>query len=256
MTDHIDTSLLESAVLSPDALGKESLARIRGHLDGRALCREQFESLSRMYQVVEDELKVPPTERDRHAADRILPRGLVKRTPEERIIEAYADVVEPYRRPIAKRFFRSIRLHPYQSSGAFLVAGAALALLYTILIPAKDKNPTYAEIKNYVLYAYNKEAKSFGKRGSRVCRIGHPGMRLIANGAFRCGACQSKTSTVNILMKSCSLDLLLRANSRMILSIASRETGIYAGKPGSVRWFRPVNRKQHIMPDRESLISL
>lgn len=165
MTDHIDTSLLESAILSPDALGKESLARIRGHLDGCALCREQFESLSRMYQVVGDELKGPPTERDRHAADRILPRGLVKRTPEERIIEAYADVVEPYRRPIAKRFFRSIRLHPYQSSGAFLVAGAALALLYTILIPAKDKNPTYAEIKNYVLYAYNKEAEVIWKKG-------------------------------------------------------------------------------------------
>jgi len=59
MTDHIDTSLLESAILSPDALGKESLARIRGHLDGCALCREQFESLSRMYQVVENELKAP-----------------------------------------------------------------------------------------------------------------------------------------------------------------------------------------------------
>ena len=86
MTDHIATSLLESAILSPDALGKESLARIRSHLDGCALCREQFESLSRMYQGVEEALKSPPTERDRHAAGRILPRGLVKRTPEDRRI--------------------------------------------------------------------------------------------------------------------------------------------------------------------------
>ncbi len=165
MTGHIDTSVLESAILAPDALGKESLARIRSHLAVCAFCREQFESLSRMYQGVEDELKSPPTERDRQAAGRILPRGLVKRTPEERIIEAYADVVEPYKRSTARRFFRSITLHPYQSSGALLVAGAALALLYTILTPTKDKNPTYAEIKNYVLYAYNRESEVIWKKG-------------------------------------------------------------------------------------------
>ena len=45
------------------------------------------------------------------------------------------------------------------------MAGAALALLFTVFIPTKDKNPTYAEIKNYVLYAYNKEAEVIWKKG-------------------------------------------------------------------------------------------
>jgi hypothetical protein len=118
-----------------------------------------------MYQKVEEELKAPASDRDRQTAGRILPRGLVKRTPEERIIDAYADVVEPYKRPIVGRFLRSIRLHPYQSSGAFLVVGAALALLFTIFTPGKDQNPTYAEIKNYVLYVYNMEAEVIWKKG-------------------------------------------------------------------------------------------
>ena len=165
MTVHIDTSALESAILSPEALGKEEIARIQHHLDGCALCREQFESLSSMYQRVEEDFKAAPSERDRQSAERILPRGLVKKSPEERIIEAYADVVEPYKRPIAMRFLRLIKLYPYRSGGALVVAGAALALLLTIFTPTKDKNPTYAEIKNYVLYVYNKEAEVIWKKG-------------------------------------------------------------------------------------------
>jgi hypothetical protein len=165
MTDHIDTRVLESSILAPDALGKEELDRIRLHLESCSLCRENMESLGRMYRATEKELEAPPSERDRQTAGRVLPRGLVRRTPEERIIEAYADVVEPYKRPIADRFVRFIRLHPYQSSGAILIVGAALALLVAVFTPVKDKNPTYAEIKNYVLYVYNKEAEVLWKKG-------------------------------------------------------------------------------------------
>jgi len=73
--DHIDTSLLESAILSPDALGKESLARIRAIWMVVPSAASNSVSVTHV-SGVEDELKGPPTERDRQAAGRILPRGL------------------------------------------------------------------------------------------------------------------------------------------------------------------------------------
>lgn len=165
MTDHIDTSALESVVLAPESVGKTELARIQQHVQSCALCREQMETLKLMYGMVEKELKDPPTERDRQLAERIIPRGLVRTNPEERIIEAYGDLVEPYRTPFAGQLRKYIRVHPYQSSGALVFVAATMALLFSILLPSKDQNPKFAEVKNYVLYAYNKEAEVLWKRG-------------------------------------------------------------------------------------------
>jgi hypothetical protein len=165
MTDHIDISRLESILLAPGSLGVEELARIRLHLESCALCRDNLELLQRMHQKLGMELNVPPSEADRQAAGRILPRGLARRTPEERIIEAYAEAVEPYKRPLAKRFIRFVNTHPYQSGGAFVAVLAAIVVALSFTVPTKDQNPTYAEIKNYVLYAYNKEAEVIWKKG-------------------------------------------------------------------------------------------
>jgi hypothetical protein len=165
MTDHIDISRLESVILAPGSLGDEESARIRLHLESCTLCRENMELLQRMQQKLEKELNVAPSEADRQAAGRILPRGLARRTPEERIIEAYADAVEPYKRPLAKRFIRFVNTHPYQSGGAFVAVLAAIVVVLSFTVRTKDQNPTYAEIKNYVLYAYNNEAEVIWKKG-------------------------------------------------------------------------------------------
>jgi hypothetical protein len=165
MTDHIDISRLESTLLAPGSLGDEEIARIRLHLESCALCRQNLESLQRFHRNVEQELSVLPSEADRQAAGRILPRGLARKTPEERIIEAYAEAVEPYKRPLAKRFIRFVNTHPYQSGGAFVAALAAIVVVLSLTVQTKDQNPTYAEIKNNVLYAYNKETEVIWKKG-------------------------------------------------------------------------------------------
>ena len=134
MTDHIDISRLESILLAPGSLGVEELARIRLHLESCALCRDNLELLQRMHQKLGMELNVPPSEADRQAAGGILPRGLARRTPEERIIEAYAEAVEPYKRPLAKRFIRFVNTHPYQSGGAFVAVLAAIVVVLSLTV--------------------------------------------------------------------------------------------------------------------------
>jgi hypothetical protein len=164
MDNHFDISVLETLLLAETALSVEERARIRRHLESCALCRETLESLQHMYKEVEKSLQAPPTEEDRLAAMKVLPRAIVKRTPERRMIDAFADAVEPYKQPFRTKLSKFMAAHPYQTGSAVVALAAALAVIATVTFRSKDQNPTYAEIKNHILYAYNRDAEVIWKK--------------------------------------------------------------------------------------------
>jgi hypothetical protein len=165
MAEHINITLLEFLVLDASSLNTAERERIQLHLESCSLCRELMISVETMYQQVREEAARPPTDRDRHKADQILPRGLTLKSPEERVVEAYGLSVEPVRRSIGRRIARFAGLHPYRSGMALTAFAAVVVTLFSLSSHPKDRNPTYAEIKNYVLSVYNKEADVIWKKG-------------------------------------------------------------------------------------------
>jgi hypothetical protein len=80
-------------------------------------------------------------------------------------IDAYAEVIEPYRRPIIQRFVRYIRFHPLQFAGATSLAAALFVLaVLNLQTVVKDKNPAYTRAREEFLVVYNKEGQELWRK--------------------------------------------------------------------------------------------
>jgi hypothetical protein len=167
MIEHPTENQLERLILTPDDLGLDEKERLESHLADCSLCREHMLKLKEFYRGVSSELENSPTQRDRDAAQAILSSGrkalpseALQRQPDA-VLDAYAEVIEPYRRPFIHRFVRYVRVHPLQFAGASSLALAALAVLFLMFRTStvKDLNPSYQRIKGQVLYIFNKSGE-------------------------------------------------------------------------------------------------
>lgn len=165
---HIDERTLEAYVAASTELDEPTKTGIEANVGECALCREQVESLRLFYRELDESLDKGPTERDRSFMEKIFARRrflLPSRAKELRekadsLVEAYAEIIEPYRRPLMQRLWRYVQIHPVRSAAAASFGIAVLAAMFLVSRPvARDTNPAYAKIKDYVLTVYNKEAE-------------------------------------------------------------------------------------------------
>ncbi|MEK6570845.1 MAG: hypothetical protein AABZ61_05705, partial [Bacteroidota bacterium] len=159
MTNHLSENQLEALIQSPDEVGAEERRRRDAHLEECSLCRDHLSRLQKFYESLREELELPPTEHDEDLADKLLARSrsrlalpqqaLERRSPAEVALDAYAEVIEPYRRPLVQRIIRYARVHPVRFAGATSLGALALALAIFLVRPTKDTNPTHAKIRDY-----------------------------------------------------------------------------------------------------------
>lgn len=167
MFEHLNETELERLLVTADDLSADEKERLESHLDRCSLCREHLLRLREFHSGVKAELENPPTQRDQEMAEAILSSGrkalpseALQRQPET-VLDAYAEVIEPYKRPLVQRVIRFARVHPVQFAGVSSLALAALVALVLILRPsaAKDLNPSYHRIRGQVLYIFNKSGE-------------------------------------------------------------------------------------------------
>jgi hypothetical protein len=164
MSEHLSEHQLETLLLNSDEVTPEERRSLESHLTDCSLCREHLLKLKEFYGGVKAELENPPTQRDRDTADAILstgrkglPSDALQRQPEA-VLDAYAEAIEPYRRPLIQGFVRYVRAHPVQFAGASSLGLTALVALVLVFWPSADKDlsPSYHRIRDEVLYIFNK----------------------------------------------------------------------------------------------------
>jgi hypothetical protein len=174
MIDHIESKDLDKLIISPEELTLDEREQYIKHIESCTLCNESFTKLKEFYSGLEKELSLPPTERDKSFAQKLLSRkrlALPWRRAElpardEKALDTYYEIVEPYKRPLPQRIFRYIQLHPIKFVGATSFASIAMVLAFLLVKPTfKDNNPAFAKISNYVLSIYNKDAEVLWKKG-------------------------------------------------------------------------------------------
>jgi len=173
--EHITEHKLEQYVLSQEEIGGEETTRIESHLMECSLCRQIVEKLQAFYTELETRLESGPTELHRELAERLLARkkealpAKILELParREKALEVYAEVIEPYRRPIMQRFVRYVQLHPVRFASSFSLAAAALALTFFAVQPKKETNPAYHKVLHQVLYVYNKYGEVLWTKSAR-----------------------------------------------------------------------------------------
>ncbi len=175
MLEHIPETKLEQYLIFPDDVPADEVAKMEVHLRECTLCREYARKLRAFYQQVRSEMGSSPSERDKALAERLMARkrfAIPERTPERHgkelsIVDAYAEIIEPYRRPMMQRFARYIYLHPVRSATGFSLAAAALVATFFAVQPSKDTNPTYHKVLRQVLYVYNKDDEVLWTKNAR-----------------------------------------------------------------------------------------
>jgi hypothetical protein len=164
MSEHLSEHQLETLLLNSDEVTPEERRSLEAHLTDCSLCREHLLKLKEFYGGVKAELENPPTQRDRDTADAILSTGRKALRSEalqghpEAVLDAYAEMIEPYRRPLIQRFVRYVRVHPVQFAGVSSLGLAALVALVLVFRPSaeRDLSPSYYRIRGQVLYIFNK----------------------------------------------------------------------------------------------------
>lgn len=171
---HITENTFEKYILAPDELTQDEMKNIEVHLDDCVLCKENYTKLHEFHTAMEENLRTEPTERDKVFAQKLLSwrkQVIPFRKPElaqhsKDEIDTYFEIIEPYRRPLAQRITRYIQIHPIRSVVRLSMAACLAALALFVVKPFKDENPVFAEVKNYVLYAYNKDGDNLWTKGA------------------------------------------------------------------------------------------
>ncbi|MBS4028755.1 MAG: VCBS repeat-containing protein [Ignavibacteriales bacterium] len=173
MTEHITDREIKKYAAAPLELDENEREAITVHLAGCHLCREHFQKLQTYFSEIENELNTLPSADDERFAEkmgeqqRILSPSRVLEEPKHavKIFDAYAEIIEPYRRSMLQRFVEFARFHPVQFGGTMSFAFGLFAVLYFAVKPMpKDSNPSYARAKDEFLIAYNKEGQELWRK--------------------------------------------------------------------------------------------
>jgi hypothetical protein len=179
MNTHIETDKLEKFILSPEDFNTEERGKIASHIDGCAYCKEYSEKLTAFYDSVSKELQNEPTEKDKAFAEKLLvPKGWIptrnwlalpekKLALQERVdnaLSTFVEIIEPYHRPLAKRFVHYIKAHPIRVASEFSLAAGLVFATLLIRPMFKDTNPSYARAKDEFLVVYNKDGEELWKK--------------------------------------------------------------------------------------------
>ncbi len=171
MQQHIDERLLAEYLASPDVLSAGERDSIERHLAACALCRQlrgQLTEFSARYGKI---AAGAPEDGDVRAADRILPSrapAIRERLPERRMgtaLDAYAEIIEPRDRSIARRTLHLMRVHPVRTFAGVSLAAALIATLLLTRAPSRDVNPFYAQVRQFSLSVYNRGGELLWKHG-------------------------------------------------------------------------------------------
>ncbi len=169
---HITENTFEKYILAPDELLEGEKKNLEKHLDECALCKENYAKLHEFHTAIEENLRTEPTERDKMFAEKLLARRkqvIPFRKPElaqhtRNTLDAYFEIIEPYRRPLVQRFMRYIQIHPFRVAGGVSLAAALVFASLLIRPMFKDTNPSYARAKDEFLVVYNKEGEELWKK--------------------------------------------------------------------------------------------
>jgi hypothetical protein len=138
-------------------------ARIALHVEGCSLCREHLEDVREFNRNLAASLASPPSEKDVAFARKLLSghrpflAGRRARLPEksDSLAESFAEVIEPYRQPLAKRVLRFVQFHPVRSFAGAAAGVLALVLATAVFRPGVDRNLMLAEGSEGFLVAKN-----------------------------------------------------------------------------------------------------
>jgi hypothetical protein len=178
MINHIEPQDIEKLIISPEEFTHEERGRHIEHIESCALCKEHFSKLKDFYSGFEKELSSPHTERDKAFAQKLLSRRRLalpwKRAElparDEKALDTYYQIIEPYKRPLPQRIFRYIQLHPLRFVGATSFASIAMVLAFLLIKPTfKDTNPEYARAKDEFLVVYNKNGEELWRKHIHLC---------------------------------------------------------------------------------------
>jgi len=170
--EHINDKILEKLFISPDEISSQEKDDIASHLEKCALCREHVAKLKDFYKDLQANLDTQPTERDKAFAEKLLVRPRLA-LPEKKLalhervdnaLSTFVEIIEPYHRPLAERVWSYIRIHPLRTAGGFSFAAVLMIFALSLIIPLKDKNPSYARAKDEYLVVYNKEGKELWRK--------------------------------------------------------------------------------------------
>ncbi|MFI5252705.1 MAG: hypothetical protein ACHQQQ_09780 [Bacteroidota bacterium] len=165
MTTHLTENIIEQYLLSPESLTPEEKNYLEMHRKECALCAEHLDKQTAFLSGVDQNYQSQPTEKEKEFFERLTAKRrlfLPGRTRElkektDSLIEGFAEVIEPYKRPLPQRIFRYIRHNPVRTTVATFGLAAVLAGLLFMIKPVKDTNIAYARAKEEFLIAYNKD---------------------------------------------------------------------------------------------------
>jgi hypothetical protein len=172
MSDHCAEYELETLLLAPETLTEGEREKIQSHCEGCLLCSEHLANLRQFYNDLEENAKSRPTERDTAFAHDLLSkrrlslagRKLELTEKSDSLAESFAEIIEPYRGPLVRRFIRYIQIHPIRFAAASSLSVAAIVLALTTIHPSRDTNPSYARAKDEFLIVYNSTGEELWKK--------------------------------------------------------------------------------------------
>jgi hypothetical protein len=164
MVNHVNKHIIEKYFLNPGILTQDEKNSLLGHIGVCSLCAEEFESIGNFYNLLEREIQFKPNSKDKDLVERLVIRKrffLQGRRRElegknDLIVEAFTEIVGPYKRSLPQRALAFIRYRPMRSAGMAIGMLAVLLGALFILRPVKDSTVAYARAKDEFLVAYNK----------------------------------------------------------------------------------------------------
>ena len=165
MTVHIDIRVQELFCLSPNSIGEEEKAVVAVHIQECPLCHQSYSSLERMYKQAEIDLQTSPSDKDRLAASRILPRKVRQlQSTQISLTDGFGEILTPPRRSLARRAIEFVMHHPVRTGAGGAIALASFLVTSMLIRLPGDANPSFARVKDEQLTVFNSKGETVWNR--------------------------------------------------------------------------------------------
>jgi hypothetical protein len=166
--EHFTEQELERYAFTPERHTEAQRAHIDTHLAVCAWCYDTWFRFKQFYEAYAKESEKELTDTQKELVEQILRHTTqlqlipTHRQPQKvnNTIDATYEIIRHRERPLPQRIIRYIALHPIRAVGGTSLAAAIVTLALLSGRPSGSDNPTFAEVKNYVLTVFNKEGKT------------------------------------------------------------------------------------------------